>query len=112
MDGLRLFIQTTLITIILSTFTLSCETARPKQFLGTVRLPVLRASADECYYIDDFLPTPDHLVTGRSGGLYLRYYTYRKALYKIWVQEDIELSFYSYDNECWSLFAENIIELP
>ncbi len=90
----------------------SCETARPKNLLGLVRLPNLRPSADECYFIDGFLPTPDHLVTGRSGGLYIRYYTYQKALYKIWIQKEVELSFYSTDDECWSLFAENVIENP
>lgn len=89
----------------------ACEHARPKQLAGQVRLPALRSSAEECYYLDEFLPTPDHLVTGRSGGLFVRYYTFRKALYKVWSGRDIELSFYSNDNECWSLFAENVIQL-
>jgi len=69
-------------------------------------LPFMRLEADECYYIDDFLPTPDALVSGKSSGLYLRYYTYNKAIYKWWRDESVLLAFYSKDSRCWSLFEE------
>jgi hypothetical protein len=71
-----------------------------------VSLPFMRNDASECYYVDEFLPTPDKLVTGRSTGLFIRYYTYKQAIYKIWENEDIMLAFYSKDNRCWSLFEE------
>jgi hypothetical protein len=71
-----------------------------------VALPYMRMEAGECYYIDEFLPTPDAMVTGRSGGLYLRYYTYDAAIYKVWKKERLMLAFYSRDNRCWSLFEE------
>lgn len=75
--------------------------------LGTpVSLPFLRMEPSECYYVDDFMPTPDNLVTGRNGGLYLRYYTYTNAIYKIWNKEKLMLAFFSKDNRCWSLFEE------
>ena len=77
-----------------------------KDFGITVTLPFMRMEAEECYYIDEFLPTPDSMVVGKSSGLSLRYYTYRSAIYKIWEQEKIMLAFYSKDNRCWSLFEE------
>ncbi len=108
--SLRLIIVSSILWMLLGGY--SCETVRPKHLLGVVRLPNLRSTSEECYYIDEFLPTPDHLVTGRSGGMYIRYYTYRKALYKFWTDQEIELSFYSKDGECYSLFAENVIPVP
>lgn len=77
-----------------------------KDFGITVTLPFMRMEAGECYFVDDFMPTPDNLVTGRSGGLYLRYYTYKSAVYKVWDEEKVMLAFYSRDNRCWSLFEE------
>ena len=77
-----------------------------KDFGITVTLPFMRMEAGECYFIDDFMPTPDNLVSGRSGGLWLRYYTYRSAVYKVWDEEKVMLAFYSRDNRCWSLFEE------
>jgi hypothetical protein len=44
-----------------------------KDFGITVTLPFMRMEAGECYFIDDFMPTPDNMVSGRSGGLWLRY---------------------------------------
>lgn len=79
---------------------------RRKDLGVSVSLPFMRTEAAECYFIDDFMPTPDNLVTGRTGGMYLRYYTYRSAIYKVWEQEKIMLAFYSRDNRCWSLFEE------
>jgi hypothetical protein len=72
----------------------------------TVSLPFMRMEPSECYYLDDFIPTPDSMVTGRSNGLYLRYYTYKSAVYKVWEKEKVMLAFYSRDNRCWSLFEE------
>ncbi len=81
--------------------------------LVPVNLPYLRlAHAGECYFIDDFMPTPDTLVTGRSTGLSLRYYTYWNARYKSWAEVGIMLSFYSKDSRCWSLFEEYVLARP
>lgn len=71
-----------------------------------VTLPFMRMDGGECYYLDDFMPTPDNLVSGKSSGLFLRYYTFRLATYKTWEQERVMLAFYSRDNRCWSLFEE------
>lgn len=49
---------------------------------------------------------PDGLVSGESGSLKLRYYTYKAASYKEWSDTHIILSFYSEDEKCWSLFEE------
>jgi hypothetical protein len=72
----------------------------------TVSLPFMRMESSECYYVDEFMPTPDNLVSGKSGGLHLRYYTYKSAIYKLWDEEKIMLAFYSKDSRCWSLFEE------
>jgi hypothetical protein len=66
----------------------------------------MRMDGGECYYLDDFMPTPDNMVSGKSAGLFLRYYTFRSATYKAWERERIMLAFYSRDNRCWSLFEE------
>lgn len=71
-----------------------------------VVLPYLRMETGECYFIDDFLPTPENLVTGRVGGLFTRYYTYGSASYKEWTSQRIMLSFFSKDSRCWTLFEE------
>lgn len=86
----------------------SCSTIgeKRKDFGFTVELPFMRMESSECYYLDDFLPTPDNLVSGRNGGLYLRYYTYNSAIYKFWKEEKVMLAFYSRDQRCWSLFEE------
>ncbi|MGE0173884.1 MAG: hypothetical protein AB7T49_13900 [Oligoflexales bacterium] len=52
------------------------------------------------------MPTPDALVSGKTGVLSLRYYTYQAANYKDWQDNQIILSFYSQDDRCWSLFEE------
>lgn len=75
-----------------------------------VNLPFMRLEqGGECYYIDDFMPTPDSLVTGKTTGLYLRYYTYWNARYKYWSEVGIMLSFYSRDSRCWALFEEYVM---
>lgn len=71
-----------------------------------VVLPFLKNSPNECYFLDEFMPAPNNLVTGRSGSLNLRYYTYNLATYKEWPKHRIILSFYSTDLQCWSLFEE------
>lgn len=78
-----------------------------------INLPFLRLEqGGECYFIDDFMPTPDSLVTGKTVGLSLRYYTYWNARYKYWFEVGIMLSFYSKDNRCWSLFEEYVMPRP
>lgn len=77
-----------------------------KDLAAPIVLPIMRVEPTECYFLDDFLPTPDNMVTGRSGGMYLRYYTYKSAVYKYWERESVMLSFFSRDNRCWSLFEE------
>jgi hypothetical protein len=72
----------------------------------SVQLPFIKNSANECYYLDEFMPTPSALVNGKSGSLDLRYYTYQAANYKNWQNQKIVLSFYSNDHRCWSLFEE------
>ncbi len=71
-----------------------------------VIIPFLRNSSNECYYLDEFMPAPDSMVSGESGGMKLRYYTYLNAQYKEWRSYTILLSFYSLDRKCWSLFEE------
>ncbi|NRA44430.1 MAG: hypothetical protein HRU09_05690 [Oligoflexales bacterium] len=71
-----------------------------------VLLPFLKNTPNECYYLDDFMPVPNNMVTGKSGSLSLRYYTYNAASYKDWQEKQIILSFYSKDSRCWSLFEE------
>jgi hypothetical protein len=75
----------------------------------TVSVPFLKNSANECYYLDEFMPVPDGLVSGRSGSLDLRYYSYKAANYKEWRVKEIMLSFYSKNGRCWSLFEEYYI---
>ncbi len=79
---------------------------RRKEAGFAVTLPFMRMDGGECYYLDDFMPTPDNLVSGKGSGLFLRYYTFRSATYKTWEQERVMLAFYSRDNRCWSLFEE------
>lgn len=79
---------------------------RRKDVGFAVTLPFMRMDGGECYYLDDFMPTPDNLVSGKSSGMFLRYYTFRSATYKTWEQERVMLAFYSRDNRCWSLFEE------
>ena len=69
-----------------------------------VYLPFLRNSANECYYLDDFMPVPDGLVTGKNGSMDLRYYSYKTANYKEWRLKQIMLSFYSRNGRCWSRY--------
>ncbi|MEN9530324.1 MAG: hypothetical protein RI932_2197 [Pseudomonadota bacterium] len=79
---------------------------RRKELGYPVTLPFMRMEPGECYYLDDFMPTPDSMVSGKSSGLYLRYYTFSSAVYKVWEKERVMLAFYSRDNRCWSLFEE------
>jgi hypothetical protein len=72
-------------------------------------IPPLRTEATECYFLDEFMPTPDSLVTGKTQGVHLRHYTYNKALLRVWGQKKVTLSFYSRDNHCWSLFERHFL---
>lgn len=90
----------------------SCETvgvATKIKTVDTVELPFIKNSANECYYLDEFMPLPDSMVSGRYGILKLRYYTYKAANYKHWSEKRIVLSFYSKDDTCWSLFEEYFV---
>ena len=72
----------------------------------TVNLPFIKNTASECYYLDEFMPTPDNIVAGKSGSISLRYYIYKAANYKNFQNKNIVLAFYSTDDRCWSLFEE------
>jgi len=74
--------------------------------VDTVQLPFLKNSAEECYFLDEFMPLPDRMVTGQAGLMGLRYYSYNAANYKDWKDNKIVLAFYSRDDRCWSLFEE------
>jgi hypothetical protein len=96
-------------------FLSSCMTVPPARTpsAAPVVLPFMRLEqGGECYFIDDFMPTPDSLVLGKATGLSLRYYTYWNAQYKYWSEVGVMLSFYSRDNRCWSLFEEYILPQP
>ncbi len=84
----------------------ACQTIVQLEGATPVKLPYLKNSANECYYLDEFMPVPDNLVTGLSGALKLRYYSFKFASYKDWSEREIVLSFYSRDDKCWSLFEE------
>ena len=86
-----------------------CKTATQVSGAETVNIPFLKNSAEECYFLDEFMPLPDGLVTGKNGAIDLRYYTYRSASYKEWGIKEVMLSFYSRDRRCWSLFEEYYI---
>ncbi len=72
----------------------------------SVQVPYMKNSSNECYFLDEFMPTPDAMITGRNGTLSLRYYSYKGATYKDWADSKINLAFYSNDMRCWSLFEE------
>ena len=112
LHGLTVFLKGFLFGIVISLLLLSCATVpeKRKDAGSSVELPFLRMEPTECYFLDEFLPTPDSLVTGRAKGLYLRYYTFNTAVYKIWEKEKIFLAFFSKDNRCWSLFEEYRIQ--
>jgi hypothetical protein len=75
-----------------------------------VEIPFMKNAATECYFLDDFMPVPDRLVTGKHGSIGLRYYSYNTANYKDWdPRRKVILSFYSVDNRCWSLFEEYMV---
>ncbi|HET9238754.1 MAG TPA: hypothetical protein VFO10_15950 [Oligoflexus sp.] len=84
----------------------ACQTIVQLEGATPVKLPYLKNTANECYYLDEFMPVPDNLVTGLSGALKLRYYSFKFANYKDWNEREIVLSFYSRDDKCWSLFEE------
>src|SRR5690606_16200239 len=84
-------------------------TAKVSEPVG-VDIPYMKNSANECYFLDDFMPMTDRLVTGKHGMLGLRYYNYNSANYKDFdPRQKIILSFYSHDTRCWSLFEEYLL---
>ena len=88
----------------------ACQSVVKLEGRVPVQVPYIRNTANECYYLDDFMPVPNHLVTGKTGSLNLRYYTYQAATYKEWVNQHVILSFYTHDDRCWSLFEESYIQ--
>jgi hypothetical protein len=90
--------------------TIGCQTpesmSSASNSADVLNLPFIKNSPNECYYLDEFMPTPDNMVTGKTGTLSLRYYTYEQATFKDWSRSKIILSFYSNDERCWSLFEE------
>lgn len=84
----------------------SCRTAISAGPADPVHLPFLKNSPNECYFLDQFMPVPDSLVSGKNGSMDLRYYSYKTANYKEWRLKQIMLSFYSKNGTCWSLFEE------
>ena len=96
------------ITVAFAT-TLGCKTMVSTGAADPTYLPFLKNSPNECYFLDDFMPVPDGLVSGKSGSLDLRYYSYKTANYKDWTAKAIMLSFYSRNGRCWSLFEEYYI---
>jgi hypothetical protein len=101
-------LRSALVALVSGFVAVSCATMPEKRKdlgISTV-LPFMRMDGSECYYLDDFMPTPDNMVSGKSSGLFLRYYTFRSATYKTWESERVMLAFFSRDNRCWSLFEE------
>jgi hypothetical protein len=86
-----------------------CKTSMKTASADGSYLPFLKNSPNECYFLDEFMPTPDGLVKGKTGSLKLRYYSYKAASYKDWDSKHVVLSFYSSDDRCWSLFEEYFV---
>lgn len=75
-----------------------------------IALPFLKNTPNECYYLDEFMPTPQRMVSGRSGSSKLRYYVYNVADYKNTQYDQVVLAFYSGDERCWSLYEERYLK--
>ena len=103
-------INNLLITVALGILAQGCVLSARVKTADTVSLPFLKNSHEECYYLDEFMPTPNRMVTGQSGALDLRYYSYNAANYKDWEEQQVVLSFYSRDQRCWSLFEEYFVK--
>lgn len=86
----------------------ACQTA-VSTGIQAVHIPLLKNTANECYFLDDFMPLPDGMVSGKNGALDLRYYSYKTANYKDWRLKHVMLSFYSRDGRCWSLYEEYFV---
>ncbi len=104
----RIYATCFILSAILLTSLTSCKTMFMPHSLSAqpVAVPYLKNNANECYFLDDFMPTPDGLVSGRTGALNLRYYSYKSASYKELRSVQVNLAFYSSDMRCWSLFEE------
>jgi hypothetical protein len=83
-----------------------CASLQMNPIADSVELPFFKNTPNECYYLDEFMPVPDGLVSGRHGAMTVRYYSYHRARYKDFLDRRIVLSFYSNDDHCWSLFEE------
>ena len=103
--------RSALVLLSWSLFLGACETVVTTQKFTDdgLQLPYIKNTASECYYLDEFMPVPNSLVTGKSGSMRLRYYTYYAATYKDWPKKHVILSFYSKDGTCWSLFEEYFV---
>ena len=94
----------------LATIVAGCQTSIAVKPEDPVALPFLKNTPNECYFLDDFMPTPDRMVSGRSGSAKLRYYVYKIAKYKDYQYNQVVLAFYSGDDRCWSLYEERYVK--
>ena len=98
-----------LILLVIFLFGSSCKTlsfSGTDEYSSLASLPYLKNTPNECYFLDEFMPAPSNLVTGKTRGLDIRYYTYNSIKYKDIEASQVVLSFYSKDHRCWSLFEE------
>lgn len=98
-----------LLALLLACVLPACQHAIQADGAQSVHIPFLKNTPNECYFLDEFMPVPDGLVSGKSGSMDLRYYSYKTANYKEWRLKGIMLSFYSKNGRCWSLFEEYYI---
>lgn len=73
-------------------------------------LPFIKEEPSECYYLDDFMPVPNNMVSGKAMAMNVRYYTYEDAYYKDWPKRRVTLGFYSQDQKCWTLYEEYYLD--
>ena len=107
MNAVRLMLKTLLLAQLLVA---GCVSSMNIKRAAPVDLPLLINTANECYYIEDFLPVPNNILSGQSGKYAVRKYFYKNANYKDKLETDMMLSFYSKDGRCWSLYEEYAIE--
>jgi hypothetical protein len=109
--GWNMFWKKITLAVLLGGIASSCFTVTNREWVP-VDLPFIKNDQNECYFIDEFMPMPDAMTTGRTDGLNLRYYSYKLARYKKWDNSPIILAFYSRDGYCWSLFEEYYVVAP
>lgn len=99
------------LALMLTTLTLiGCQASVAVKPEEPVALPFLKNTPNECYFLDEFMPAPQRMVSGKSGSSKLRYYVYNLADYKNSQYDQVVLAFYSGDERCWSLYEERYIK--